>query len=44
MHSPICRFIAEPFDRLLIAQAQVEGLALVSGDLVFDQNGVPRVW
>lgn len=34
----------DPFDRLLIAQATVENLALISGDIVFDQYGVSRVW
>lgn len=31
---------ADPFDRLLIAQAQVEGLTLVSADGVFDAYDV----
>jgi PIN domain nuclease of toxin-antitoxin system len=34
----------DPFDRLLIAQAMVEGLPLVSVDSVFDQYGVSRLW
>jgi PIN domain nuclease of toxin-antitoxin system len=34
----------DPFDRLLIAQALVEGLSLVSADGVFDQYGVSRLW
>jgi PIN domain nuclease of toxin-antitoxin system len=34
----------DPFDRLLIAQALVEGLTLVSSDVAFDQYGVTRVW
>jgi PIN domain nuclease of toxin-antitoxin system len=34
----------DPFDRLLIAQAMVEGLSLVSTDAVFDQYGVSRLW
>jgi PIN domain nuclease of toxin-antitoxin system len=34
----------DPFDRLLIAQALVEGLSLVSSDGVFDQYGVTRLW
>ncbi len=34
----------DPFDRLLIAQAMVEGLPLVSADPVFDQYGVSRLW
>ena len=34
----------DPFDRLLIAQAQVEGLTIVGIDTVFDQYGVNRIW
>jgi PIN domain nuclease of toxin-antitoxin system len=34
----------DPFDRLLVAQALVNGLALVSADRVFDACGVTRVW
>ncbi|HEV3137538.1 MAG TPA: type II toxin-antitoxin system VapC family toxin [Pirellulales bacterium] len=34
----------DPFDRLLIAQALVEGFMVVSSDAVFDQYNVPRVW
>jgi PIN domain nuclease of toxin-antitoxin system len=34
----------DPFDRLLVAQAQVEAAPLVSGDTVFDQYGISRLW
>lgn len=34
----------DPFDRLLIAQAKVEGLTIISNDAVFDRYGVDRVW
>jgi len=34
----------DPFDRLLAAQAQLEGLAIVSGDAVFERFGVRRLW
>lgn len=34
----------DPFDRLLVAQALVEQVALVSNDPVFDQYGVMRLW
>jgi PIN domain nuclease of toxin-antitoxin system len=34
----------DPFDRMLIAQAMIEGLRLVSIDAVFDQYGVSRLW
>lgn len=34
----------DPFDRLLIAQAQVEAVPIVSSDKVFDGFSVRRVW
>lgn len=34
----------DPFDRLLVAQALVEGIPLVSADAVFDLYGVERIW
>jgi len=34
----------DPFDRMLIAQAQAENLAIVSNDIVFDHYGVRRLW
>lgn len=34
----------DPFDRMLVAQAQSERLAVVSNDAVFDAFGVARVW
>ncbi len=34
----------DPFDRLLVAQAVVEELTLVSADPVFDAYGVTRLW
>ena len=34
----------DPFDRMLIAQAQAENLAIVSNDEVFGHYGVTRVW
>lgn len=34
----------DPFDRMLIAQALIEGLVLVSNEAVFDGFGVPRLW
>ncbi len=34
----------DPFDRLLIAQALIEGLVLVSNEAVFDAFGVSRLW
>ena len=36
--------LRDPFDRMLIAQAQDEDLALVSNERVFDAYGVRRVW
>ena len=34
----------DPFDRLLVAQALVNGLAVVGDDAAFDEYGVTRVW
>ena len=34
----------DPFDRMLIAQALLENLALVSNESLFDAFGVSRVW
>jgi PIN domain nuclease of toxin-antitoxin system len=34
----------DPFDRMLIAQAQDEDLALASNERIFDAYGVRRVW
>jgi PIN domain nuclease of toxin-antitoxin system len=34
----------DPFDRLLVAQAQVEAIPLVSSDAIFDQYGISRLW
>ena len=34
----------DPFDRLLVAQAIVEGVAIVSVDVQLDPYGVQRLW
>lgn len=34
----------DPFDRMLIAQAMLEGLVLVSNEVAFDAYGVARLW
>jgi PIN domain nuclease of toxin-antitoxin system len=34
----------DPFDRMLIAQAQIEDLTLVTNERLFDQYGVTRLW
>lgn len=34
----------DPFDRLLVAQAQMENMALVSADPGFDPYGINRLW
>jgi len=34
----------DPFDRLLVAQAQAENLAIVSNDRVFDRYALTRIW
>jgi PIN domain nuclease of toxin-antitoxin system len=34
----------DPFDRLLIAQAMIEQLPILSADAAFDAYGVERIW
>jgi PIN domain nuclease of toxin-antitoxin system len=34
----------DPFDRLLIAQALVEAIPIISADGLFDAYGVSRIW
>jgi PIN domain nuclease of toxin-antitoxin system len=34
----------DPFDRLLIAQAQIERVPIVSNERLFDRFGVERIW
>lgn len=34
----------DPFDRMLIAQSQAEGLVLISNEEVFDTFNVQRLW
>lgn len=34
----------DPFDRMLIAQAQAEDMPIVSNEIVFDSYGVRRIW
>lgn len=34
----------DPFDRMLVAQAQIENLVIVSNDAQLDGYGVSRVW
>ena len=34
----------DPFDRMLIAQAQAENLTLVSNETAFDGYGITRLW
>jgi PIN domain nuclease of toxin-antitoxin system len=36
--------LQDPFDRMLIAQAEVEKLVIVSNEKVFDEYGARRVW
>jgi PIN domain nuclease of toxin-antitoxin system len=38
------RHHADPFDRLLVVQAQEESLPIVSRDPSFDRYGVKRIW
>jgi len=34
----------DPFDRMLIAQAQAENIPIVSNDVALDGYGVRRLW
>ena len=34
----------DPFDRMLIAQAQAENLPLISNEILFDSFGISRIW
>jgi PIN domain nuclease of toxin-antitoxin system len=34
----------DPFDRLLVAQAQIENIPLVSCDVILDRYGISRLW
>lgn len=34
----------DPFDRMLVAQAQAEAMTIVSTEVVFDSFGVTRIW
>jgi PIN domain nuclease of toxin-antitoxin system len=34
----------DPFDRMLVAQAQATGWPIISADPVFDRYGVWRIW
>lgn len=41
---PNVRNHKDPFDRMLAAQAKVEGLTMLSSDEAFDAYGVDRAW
>jgi PIN domain nuclease of toxin-antitoxin system len=34
----------DPFDRMLIVQAQAEGVPIASNETIFDRYGVTRLW
>ena len=38
------RIHADPFDRMLVAQAEIEGLTLVSGDRHLGRYGISLLW
>lgn len=38
------RHHGDPFDRILVATTRVENLSLVSTDVIFDADGITRVW
>ncbi len=35
---------SDPFDRMLVAQAQAEHVAIITADKAFDAYGVRRIW
>ena len=37
-------FHRDPFDRMLIAQSQIEGMTIVSADSMFDRYDVSVIW
>jgi PIN domain nuclease of toxin-antitoxin system len=41
-HMP--RHHADPFDRMLVAQARVEGATIVTHDRAFEPYGIPVIW
>lgn len=47
-HARVAGFLAwrhgDPFDRILAAQSQIEGLPLVSADRVFAEFGITVMW
>ena len=34
----------DPFDRMLVAQATIENVPVISGDTVFDRYAITRLW
>jgi len=44
LQSGLLRHHGDPFDRLLVAQALVENVPLVSADATFDLYGIRRIW
>jgi PIN domain nuclease of toxin-antitoxin system len=44
MGQAIPGFRPNPFDRMLIAQAQAEDVPLVNNEALFDGFGIRRIW
>lgn len=40
----LTQYHKDPFDRMLVAQAQAENLSIVSNDRVFDRYALTRIW
>lgn len=38
------RHHGDPFDRILVAQARVEGATIVTHDRAFEAYGIPVIW
>jgi len=44
VNATLPKYHGDPFDRLLVAQAIVEQVSIVSADVSFDAYGVTRIW
>jgi PIN domain nuclease of toxin-antitoxin system len=41
---PSLKFHRDPFDRMIVAQALIDGMAVISIDPQLDQFGITRIW
>ncbi len=38
------KLLLDTYTPMLISQAQIEGIALISNEKLFDQFGIQRIW